>query len=142
MLSRFEYSKPRNLNEAVQILSKQENTFVLAGGTDLMILLRRNMIDAKHIVDIKSLPETLEFEFVEGAGLTIGASVVVNQLVDSDMVKAKYPALHESATTLASFQLRNRATVVGNICNAPSLVDLRRCGEHYRLGRFPSGQTE
>jgi carbon-monoxide dehydrogenase medium subunit len=124
MLSRFEYSKPHNLNEAVQILSKEDNSFVLAGGTDLMILLRRNIIDAKHILDIKSLPETLVFEFIEGAGLTIGASVVVNQVVDSEVVRAKYFALHEAASSLASFQLRNRATVVGNICNASPGADL------------------
>ena len=124
MLSRFEYKKPHDLNEAVQILNKEDKTFVLAGGTDLMILLRRNMIDARFIVDIKSIPETTEFEFVEGAGLTIGASVVVNLVADSQIVKAKYPALHEAAGSLASFQLRNRATVVGNICNASPGADL------------------
>lgn len=124
MLSRFDYFKPHNLNEAVQYLVKDEKTFVLAGGTDLMILLRRNLIDAKHILDIKSLPETQVFEFVEGAGLTIGASVVVNKIVDSELVKAKYPAFNEAAAALASFQLRNRATVVGNICNASPGADL------------------
>ena len=124
MLSRFEYKKPHDLNEAVQILNKEDKTFVLAGGTDLMILLRRNMIDARFIVDIKSIPETTEFEFVEGAGLTIGASVVVNLVADSQIVKAKYPALHEAAGSLASFQLRNRATVVGNVCNASPGADL------------------
>jgi carbon-monoxide dehydrogenase medium subunit len=124
MLSRFEYKKPHDLNEAVQILNKEDKTFVLAGGTDLMILLRRNMIDARFIVDIKSIPETTEFEFVEGAGLTIGASLVVNLVADSEVVKSKYPALHEAAGSLASFQLRNRATVVGNICNASPGADL------------------
>jgi CO/xanthine dehydrogenase FAD-binding subunit len=124
MLSRFEYIKPHDLDEAVQILSKEDNSFVLAGGTDLMILLRRNIIDAKHIVDIKSIPETTEFDYIEGAGLTIGASVVVNQVVDSEVVKVKYPALNQAAAALASFQLRNRATVVGNICNASPGADL------------------
>jgi carbon-monoxide dehydrogenase medium subunit len=89
-----------------------------------MILLRRNFIDAKHIVDIKSLPETKEFEYVEGSGLNIGASIVVNQVVDSEVVIAKYPALHDAAASLASFQLRNRATLVGNICNASPGADL------------------
>ena len=115
MISRFAYFKPHNINEAVQYLEKEEKSFVLAGGTDLMILLRRNIINAEHIVDIKGLPETSEFSFVDGAGLTIGASVVV---------KAKYPALNQAAASLASFQLRNRATVVGNICNASPGADL------------------
>jgi len=124
MISRFTYFKPHNLNEAVQYLEKEDKSFVLAGGTDLMILLRRNLINAEHIVDIKALPETTAFEFVGGTGLTIGASVVVNRLVDSEVVKAKYPALHQAAASLASFQLRNRATVVGNICNASPGADL------------------
>ena len=124
MISRFTYFKPHNLNEAVQYLEKEENAFVLAGGTDLMILLRRNLINAEHIVDIKALPEMDPFSFVDGAGLTIGASVVVNRVVDSEVVSAKYPALHQAAAALASFQLRNRATVVGNICNASPGADL------------------
>ncbi len=124
MISRFTYFKPHNLNEAVQYLEKEEKSFVLAGGTDLMILLRRNLINAEHIVDIKAIPDMTAFDFVDGAGLTIGASVVVNQVVDSEVVKAKYPALHQAAGSLASFQLRNRATLVGNICNASPGADL------------------
>lgn len=124
MLSRFEYFKPHNLSEAVQFLEKETNSYVLAGGTDLMILLRRNLINAEHIVDIKSLPETAAFEYVEGTGLTIGAAVVVNRVVDSEVVKVKYPALNQAAASLASYQLRNRATVVGNICNASPGADL------------------
>ncbi len=124
MLSRFKYFKPHTLSEAVQYLEKEDNSYVLAGGTDLMILLRRNLINAEHIVDIKMLPEIAAFEYVEGVGLTIGAAVVVNRVVDSAAVKAKYPALNQAAAALASFQLRNRATVVGNICNASPGADL------------------
>ena len=124
MLSRFKYYKPQDLGEAVNYLQKEDNSFILAGGTDLMIMLRRNLIDAEHIVDIKALPETTTFEFKQSAGLTIGASVNVNRVVDSEIVKAKYPALNQAAAALASFQLRNRATVVGNICNASPGADL------------------
>lgn len=124
MLSRFKYFKPHTLSEAVQYLEKEDNSYVLAGGTDLMILLRRNLISAEHIVDIKMLPEIAAFEYVEGVGLTIGAAVVVNRVVDSAAVKAKYPALNQAAAALASFQLRNRATAVGNICNASPGADL------------------
>ncbi len=124
MLSRFEYFKPHNLSEAVQFLERESNSYVLAGGTDLMILLRRNLINAEHIMDIKALPETAAFDYVEGTGLTIGAAVVVNRVVDSEVVKVKYPALNQAAASLASYQLRNRATVVGNICNASPGADL------------------
>ncbi len=124
MLSQFDYVKPLVLDEALGALAKGDNTYVLAGGTDLLIMLRHNLIDARHIVDIKGIPELNELRFVENEGLTIGANVVVNALVDSELVKNKYKALHDAASCLASFQLRNRATLVGNICNASPGADL------------------
>lgn len=124
MISRFQYFKPHNLSDAVQYLEKEDNSYVLAGGTDLMILLRRNLINAEHIVDIKAIPELSALEYSNGTGLTIGAGVVVNRVVDSEIVKTNYPALQQAAASLASFQLRNRATVVGNICNASPGADL------------------
>ncbi len=124
VLSQFDYVKPLVLDEALSALAKEDHSFILAGGTDLLIMLRKNLIDARHIVDIKAIPELNEFKFVEGEGLTIGANVVVNALVDSELVEKKYKALHDAASCLASFQLRNRATVVGNICNASPGADL------------------
>ncbi|HPY64661.1 MAG TPA: xanthine dehydrogenase family protein subunit M [Bacillota bacterium] len=124
MLSQFDYVKPLVLNEALAALAKEDNSYVLAGGTDLMIMLRHNAINARHIIDIKGIPELNELRFIENEGLTIGANVVVNALVDSELVKNKYKALHDAASCLASFQLRNRATLVGNICNASPGADL------------------
>ncbi len=124
MLSQFDYVKPLVLDEALDALSRHDDTYVLAGGTDLMIMLRHHVIDAKHIVDIKAVPELDVLAFEEGKGLTIGANVVINQLVESDLVRDKYPALHDAASCLASYPLRNRATLVGNICNASPGADL------------------
>ncbi|NLV98865.1 MAG: xanthine dehydrogenase family protein subunit M [Clostridiaceae bacterium] len=125
MLSKFDYAKPLVLEEALNVLSKNEgDTYILAGGTDLLIALRHNLIDAKHIIDIKSIPELDVFEFVEGKGLEIGANVVCNTLIESDIVKEKYTALHDAAAVLATYPLRNRATLVGNICNGSPGADL------------------
>ncbi len=124
MLSQFDYVKPLVLDEALDALSRHDDTYILAGGTDLMIMLRHHLIDAKHIVDIKAVSELDVFSFVEGEGLEIGANVVVNTLVDSDLVKTKYKALYDAAACLATYQLRNRATLVGNICNASPGADL------------------
>ena len=55
MLSTFDYVKPQSLNEAIQYLGNNEGTHVLAGGTDLMILLRKDIINAKHVMDIKGI---------------------------------------------------------------------------------------
>lgn len=125
MLSKFDYAKPLVLEEVLKALSQNEgDTYILAGGTDLLIALRHNLIDAKHIIDIKSIPELDLFEFVEGKGLEIGANVVCNALIESDIVKEKYTALHDAAAVLATYPLRNRATLVGNICNGSPGADL------------------
>lgn len=124
MLSQFEYIKPLVLDEALTFLAEHEQTYILAGGTDLIIMLNKNMIDAKYILDIKSIPDLDVFKFTEGEGLEIGANVTVNELVESDVVQSKYRALCEAASVLATEQLRNRATLVGNICNASPGADL------------------
>lgn len=124
MLSTFDYVKPQSLNEAIQYLGNNEGTHVLAGGTDLMILLRKDIINAKHVMDIKGIKELDQLTFKEGEGATIGATVVVNRLIETDFVRTRYPALHQACEHLASYQLRNRATLVGNICNASPGADL------------------
>ncbi len=124
MLSTFDYQKPKSLQEALDFLGNNPGTKLLAGGTDLMVVLRRNMEIVEHILDIKDIPETKRFEYVPGEGLFIGASVTVNQISESEDVAEKYPSLKESADSLASYQLRNRATMVGNICNASPGADM------------------
>ncbi len=124
MLSKFDYVKPQLLTEALSYMEQNNGTKILAGGTDLMILLRHNAESPKHILDIKGLPETKRFEYKIGEGLFIGASVTVNQVAESKIILEKYPALKQAANFLASYQLRNRATLVGNICNASPGADL------------------
>lgn len=124
MLSKFKYVKPRSLEEALSYLQENPGARILAGGTDLMISLRRNMENIQHIVDIKGIPETMKMEYTPEKGLFIGASITANQIGRSKVVNDKYPALLQGVNVLASYQLRNRATLVGNICNASPGADL------------------
>jgi CO/xanthine dehydrogenase FAD-binding subunit len=124
VLSKFDYVKPQLLTEALDYLEQNADTRILAGGTDLMIILRRNAETPQHILDIKGIPETTRFEYKINEGLFIGASVTVNQIAESKLILEKYPALIQAANSLASYQLRNRATLVGNICNASPGADL------------------
>lgn len=124
MLSKFEYFKPQNLEEALAYLEKNPGTKIFAGGTDLMVLLRRNIEMTDHILDIKAIPETKRMDYTPGEGLFIGASITVNQVSESEVIREKYEALGQAADSLASYQLRNRATLVGNICNASPGADL------------------
>lgn len=123
MLSKFDYFRPNNLEQAVAYLDKNPGTNILAGGTDIMLELRSNKIDVKHLLDIKDIPETKELSYVPGEGLFIGASVPVNKISEDNLIREKYTALVNSTDALASYQIRNRATLVGNICHASPGAD-------------------
>lgn len=124
MLSKFDYFKPRSLDEALAYLVKNAKTRILAGGTDLMVMLRRNAESPEHVLDIKAIPEAQRLEYKPQEGLFIGAAVTVNQVAENEIVRSKYSALAQAADSLASYQLRNRATLIGNICNASPGADL------------------
>jgi carbon-monoxide dehydrogenase medium subunit len=124
VLSKFNYVRPQDLEEALAYLEQNAGTKILAGGTDLMVMLRRNAEMPEHVLDIKAVPEIKRLEYKPQDSLFIGASVTVNQVAEAAISKGKYPALRQAANSLASYQLRNRATLVGNICNASPGADL------------------
>lgn len=124
MLSSFDYVKPTNLNDALGYLKEYPDTHILAGGTDLLVVLRANAYDCKHVLDIKGIKELDVLTYKENEGLYIGALVKVNTICSDPIIRDKYPALADGADNLASYQLRNRATVIGNICNASPGADL------------------
>jgi len=112
-----EYVKPANLSEALEFLAKHGKAArPLAGGTDLLILLKDGVLTADYILDIKDLPETRALVF-DGEGLTVGAGVCLNDLIALPL-PASYDPLKMSAKLLANSLLRNRATLAGNIVNA------------------------
>ena len=93
------------------------------GGTDTFVRLRDGVWQDKHLVDIKALDGMNDISFNPAAGLTIGASVTMNRIIASPEVNKHYPLLAEAAHTVASYQLRSRATIVGNLCNASPAGD-------------------
>jgi carbon-monoxide dehydrogenase medium subunit len=96
---------------------------VLAGGTDLLVRMRRGHIRADVVVDVKGL-DALRADVVDdGAALQIGASAVMADIVADARVQRRYPALVEAANVVGSVQIRNRATLAGNICNASPAAD-------------------
>ncbi len=125
MVGNFDYLRAQCLAEALEFLDEErENCRVLAGGTDLLVLIRRSIESPAHLLDIKALPEARRFEYTRGAGLLIGAAVTVNQIAQLPVARKKYPALADAAGVLGTHQVRNRATLAGNICNASPGADL------------------
>ncbi len=121
-LPKFDYYRPRTLEEALRLLNELEGAEVLAGGTDLLVDMKSRVKRPKAVVDVKGIEELRRLEF--NNGLKIGATVTVNELIRSAEVREKYYALWEASINMCDFHLRNRATAVGNICNASPAADL------------------
>ncbi len=123
-LPEFEYIKPGTLREASFFLASHiDQARPLLGGTDILVRLRDGVWQDKFLVDIKILDGMNELSYDPSSGLTIGAAVNMNQVIAYQAVKESYPVLAEAASSVASYQLRTRATIVGNICNASPAGD-------------------
>jgi carbon-monoxide dehydrogenase medium subunit len=95
----------------------------LLGGTDIFVRMRDGHWKDKYLVDVKGLDGTDEITFDPSTGLTIGAAVNMNRVCVLPEVRKTYPVLKEAVDSVASYQLRTRATIVGNICNASPAGD-------------------
>lgn len=123
-LPELEYVKPASITEACKFLAEHEGTArPFSGGTDCFVRLRDGVMKLDYLVDIKGLEGTKELSFDPKKGLTIGAAVPMNQVVQNKDVVKHYPNLVQAANSVASYQLRNRASIVGNICNASPAGD-------------------
>jgi len=123
-LPEFEYVQPATLAEASQFLASHSvEARPFLGGTDVFVRMRDGFLTPKFLVDVKNLNGTNDLRFDPKVGLTLGAAVNMNRVIASPEVQAHYPLLAEACRSVASYQLRTRATVVGNICNASPAGD-------------------
>jgi CO/xanthine dehydrogenase FAD-binding subunit len=115
----LQYLRPKTLEEALDLLDKYgKEAKILAGGTDIIIALKDKAIICKYIIDIKGIKDMQSITYSEEDGLSIGASVSLNEIIESKEIKSSYNILMQAAHTLANSLLRNRATLIGNICNS------------------------
>jgi len=123
-LKKFEYLKPDSIQEIISILSQYgEKARIINGGTDLIVGMRDKIIQPEYVVDIKAISHLNKITYNKEQGLDIGATVTLNEVSDSKIVQEHYPILAETCKTIGSYQVRNRATLVGNICNASPSAD-------------------
>ncbi len=123
-LPEFDYIKPKTLAEASKFLADHVGEArPLLGGTDIFVRMRDGFWKDQFLVDVKGLDGTDEISFDPSKGLTIGAGVAMNRVSAHPDVKEKYAVLAEAVDSVASYQLRSRATIVGNICNASPAGD-------------------
>jgi carbon-monoxide dehydrogenase medium subunit len=117
------YESPTTTREAVTLLSKEKGkAFVLAGGTDLLVRLRMDMIDPDLMVDIKRIPAMNEIKKT-ATGFKIGAAVSGKQLGANKALVKAWPGVVEATNLIGSDQVQGRCTMVGNLCNASPAAD-------------------
>lgn len=120
------YFSPKNLKDAMNLLDNFEGNFkILAGGTDIIPAIRTAKLvlsDNVNIVDIRSI-ENLKHIIFDKETLRIGATTTLSEIVESDIVRQNFSTLSEAINMIGSLQIRNWATIAGNICNASPAAD-------------------
>jgi carbon-monoxide dehydrogenase medium subunit len=117
------YEAPNSLDQAVALLAKETGEArVLAGGTDLLVQMRTDLVEPVLLVDIKGIAETRQIKD-EAGGFRIGAAVTGAELKEHAKLKSVWPGLIEAANLIGSTQVQGRATMGGNLCNGSPAAD-------------------
>jgi CO/xanthine dehydrogenase FAD-binding subunit len=120
----FLYARPSTLAEALALLEGYgDRAALLAGGTDLVVELRNRSRRPEVVIDLKRVAEIQPAITDTGRSLTITAATSMTDAQENELVQAHFPALVDAAATVGSIQIRNRATLTGNICHASPAAD-------------------
>ncbi len=115
----FEYANPTTVQEAVALLgARWGEADVLAGGTDLLPLMKDYIHTPKRVVNIKNIKELGGIQKT-ATGYRIGAAVTVEELMDNAEIRKMYPSLYQAAQGITSQQIRNMGTMAGDLCQRP-----------------------
>lgn len=123
---KFDYLKPRKLDEVLHLLQDHPDGTckVYAGGTDVIPKMKKRLINLPDLlIDLKGVSNLGYIRYDDSVGLKMGALATVADVSHSDTVKQHFPLLAQAAGGIASPQIRNRATIAGNICNAVPSAD-------------------
>ena len=122
-LPNFEYHAPATLADAVRLLAKLKGSMVVQGGTDLVVAAKLKGLQPAHVVSLRKLSRLLKGIGEKDGSLFIGASTTFEGIAESELVEREIPALQEAAKLVGSRQIRNVATIGGNLCNASPAAD-------------------
>ena len=119
LLKPFAYLGPKTVREALQIISEYgRKAGVLAGGTDLVISMKKRQINPQYIVNIKDIPDLDYIRYSREAGLKIGALATHSAIANSPIIKDMFNPLATACNKVGTPQVRNMATIGGNVCKA------------------------
>ena len=124
-MRRFDMVLPTSVEECLRTLAERgPDARVVAGGTDLLVQLKNGMLRTGCVVDLSGVSQLRQLARANGSGLRIGAAVTARTLERDPGVKAAYQAIAESGALVGSVQVRNLATLGGNLCNAAPSADM------------------
>ena len=115
----FDYVAPKSIEAAVSILNQNgDQARMIAGGTDILVMMRAGRRLADIVVDVKEIPELNQMTYNPQTGLTLGAAVPCHRIYEDATLAAAYPGLIDSAALIGGIQIQGRASIGGNLCNA------------------------
>lgn len=119
----FIYHKPATLEEACKLLENEKNAALIAGGTDILVEIKKGLRYNNNII---SLSEIKDIKRIEKSGneIFIGATATHNEIKNSKLIQEHIPAVTEAASLIGSDQIRNTATIGGNLCTGASCCDM------------------
>jgi carbon-monoxide dehydrogenase medium subunit len=123
MLGEFEYLEPASVDEACAMLAEHAGAArILAGGTDLLVQLKLERAEARHLIAVRRLPELRGIASDDG-GVRLGAAASIRAVGRSAVVRGRYTALDEACQAFSTMQVMVMGTIGGNLCNASPAAD-------------------
>lgn len=122
-MRRFAYHRPTSLKEALRLQADLPGARFVAGGTDLLVRMKNGEAAPEALVSLRNLAELQGIQVPERGDTVIGAATPIAALITHGRLAARYPVLIQAAGRLGSAQIRNAATVGGNLCNCSPCAD-------------------
>jgi CO/xanthine dehydrogenase FAD-binding subunit len=120
----FEYLRPKSINEAISLLeSHGEKGRYVAGGTDVMVKIKERKMTPEYLISLRHIPELAYIHRDPEGLLRLGALTTHRMLERSSLIRRYYPCIFDAVQNIGSVQIRNVATIGGNICNAVPSAD-------------------
>lgn len=121
----FSFLEPTSVSEACALLAEEpEGSAVFAGGTDILVDLKAGSRSLKRLVSLQRIEELHRLEIADDDVLHVGAMVSVNSVARDEKIRMRFPGVNDAALSLAAEQVRNQATVAGNLCMAVPSADM------------------
>ena len=121
----FDFVEPISVSEACALLEEDpEGSAIFAGGTDILVDLKAGLKHHRRLVSLGRIEELKGIEIGADGGLVIGATVTINMIARHQGIKERFPGINDAAMSLAAEQVRNQATVAGNLCMAVPSADM------------------